>query len=147
MSARQGWYVAGLVAAVAALVLSVAAVAVVVAGSGPGWRAASETPAETWRRGPVDDGMMGRGGGMGRDWDEGSTVTVEQATATARAWVDAHEPGATLGTPVVMPRGYLFTVTTQDRVIGTIMVNEVTGRLVWRESAQPSPAASSPPGA
>ena len=87
---------------------------------------------------------MGRGrGGMMGGWDgDEATVTVEQATTSAQAWLDSHEAGATLGRPVLMPMGYLFTVTQHGAVIGTVMVNDDTGQLVWMAAVQPSPSAS-----
>lgn len=138
MTTHRGWYVAGLVAAVLALALSVGAAAALVTHRTGVWGAPAAS-AEDWRSGAGGGLRMGPHAGMMGGWDDDqATITAEQATATAQAWVDAHESGATLGLPALMPRGYLFTVIRDGQVIGTVMVDDDTGRLVWRGAVQPS---------
>lgn len=144
MTARRGWYIAGLVAAILALVLSVGA-AVALLTPGTTWWGAPASSVEGWRRGLAGGGMMGqRQGGMMGDWDEqgNASVSAEQAIASAKAWLAAHEPGATLGEPVRVPMGYMFPVTMDGVALGTVMVNDDTGQLVWMGAVQPSPSAS-----
>jgi len=140
MTGRRGWYVAGLVAAVVALVLSLGA-AVAVVSHPASWWGAPAASAPWWGQDDAGGGMMGaqRGGMMGRWDDDEASVTAAQATAIAKAWVEVHEPGATLGQPVWMPMGYLFTVTRGEQVIGAVMVDDDSGQLVWRGAVQPAP--------
>lgn len=149
MTGQRRGYVIALVAAVLALVVSVgAAMAFVVSGNG--WHlddSARVAGADGWRQGLAGGGMMGpgrRGGGMMGDWnDQGSpSMTAEAATTAARAWVAANQPGATVGAVVQMPMGYVFTVTEGGQRVGTILVNDDTGRVTWWGAAQPSPTTS-----
>lgn len=141
---RRGWYVTALVSAVLVLVLSIGAVVAGLAHRGTSWGSAQVSSSEGWRQGLAGPGMHRRGGGMMGDWGDeaGAAVSADQATATAKAWVAAHEPGATVGNAVRMPMGYVFTVTRDSQVLGTIMVNDDTGQLVWMGTVQPSPSTS-----
>lgn len=143
MSGRRAWYLAGLVTAVLALLVSVGVVAALVTHRSA--RSGTSTAAEGWWQDSASSGMPGFGrGGMMGDRD-GASVTAEQATTTAQAWVEAHEPGGTLSQPVLMPMGYLFTVTRDGRAIGTVMVNDDTGRVVWMGGVPLSPTPSASP--
>jgi hypothetical protein len=149
MTGQRRGYVIALVAAVLALVVSFGAtMAFMVAGNG--WHldnSARVARDDGWRQGLAGGGMMGQvrgGGGMMGDWnDQGSpSISAEAATTAARAWVAANQPGATVGAGVQMPMGYLFTVTKGVQPVGTIMVNDDTGRVTWWGAAEPSPTTS-----
>jgi hypothetical protein len=144
---RRGYAIA-LAAAVLALVVSVGA-AIAIAAGGPWHRLDPAQPAYSGqgdqgrRWGPM--GGMGRaGGGMMGDWDDqgGDGVTAAQATTSARQWAANNQPGASVGEAIEMPMGYLFTVTEDGRSVGTIMVSDDTGRVMWWGAVEPSPAAS-----
>jgi hypothetical protein len=150
MTGQRRGYVIALVVAVVALVVSFGA-AMTFMISGSGWHlndtAQSSSP-DGWRQGLVGGPMMGQGrggGGMMGDWrDQGTgSITADAATAAAKAWTAANQPGATVGAGVQMPMGYLFTVTKDGQSLGTIVVNDDTGRVTWWGAAQPSPTTSS----
>ncbi len=138
MTSRR-WYVGGLVAAVLVLVLSV--VAVVAASRPGGWWPAAQS--DEWQSGEWHPMGWHAGGMMGGwDHDEGDELDAQEAATAAAAWLADHEPGATLGDPVAMPMGYVFPVTRDGEMVGTIMVNEHTGQVAWLAAATPGPADS-----
>ncbi len=149
MTGQRRGYVIALVVAVLALVVSVGA-AMTVMTSNSGWHlntSAQASNPDGWRQGLAGGGMMGQGrggGGMMGDWtDQGApSITTDQATTAAEAWAAANQPDATVGAVVQMPMGYLFTVTRDGRSVGTIIVNDDTGRVGWWAAAQPSPTAT-----
>ena len=149
MTGQRRGYVIALVVAVLALVISVGA-AMTVMATGNGWHlnnAAQASSPDGWRQGLAGNGMMGQGrggGGMMGDWDDRDTpsITTDQATTAAEAWAAANQPGATVGSGVQMPMGYLFTLTKDGRSVGTIIVNDDTGQVGWWAAAQPSPTAT-----
>ena len=94
-----------------------------------------------------DGGMMGGwndGGKMGgRNWNGsgGSAgLTRAQSQHVAQAWLNAHQPDATVENAGRTPGGYVFTVTKSGQVVGTLMVNDATGAVGW----WPTGSASSP---
>ncbi len=149
MSGQRRGYVVALVVAVLALVISVGAVMTVMA-TGNGWQlnnAAQGSSPDGWRQGLAGNGMMGQGlggGGMMGDWDDRDSprITTDRARAAAEAWAAANQPGASVGSSVQMPMGYLFTLTKDGRSVGTIIVNDDTGQVGWWAAAQPSPPAT-----
>jgi hypothetical protein len=148
MTRQWRGYAIALVVAVLALVVSVG-VAIAMATGGPwhGIDSAQASDSEGWRQGRAAGPMMGPGrgrGGMMGDWDDqdGASVTAAQATTSAQQWAAANRPGASVGEAIEMPMGYLFTVTEDGRGVGTIMVNDDTGRVAWWGSVQPSPTAT-----
>jgi hypothetical protein len=149
MTGQRRGYVIALVVAVLALVLSFGA-AMTFMTSGNGWHlnnSAQASSPEGWRQGLAGTGMMGQGrggGGMMGDWNDQDTpsISADQAKTAAEAWAAANQPGATVGAVVQMPMGYLFALTKDGKSVGTIMVNDDTGQVVWWGAAAPSPPAS-----
>ncbi|MEI6624309.1 MAG: hypothetical protein WCP28_20655 [Actinomycetes bacterium] len=97
-------------------------------------------------------GMMGRGGGYGGMMDQGdddaaATVSADQARVLADAWLAKNQPGATAGAVVTMPMGYVFPVTRNGTGVGTVMVNDDNGSVVFHAwggaSAAPTPTPTS----
>lgn len=149
MSGQRREYVVALVLAVLALLVSVGA-AMTLMASGNGWHLNNATQASSpdgWRQGLAGNGMMGQGrggGGMMGGWNDQDSprITTDQARTAAEAWAAANQPGATVGSGVQMPMGYLFTLTRDGQLVGTIIVNDDTGQVGWWAAAQPSPTAT-----
>lgn len=149
MTGQRRGYVIALVLAVLTLVVSFGA-AMAVMTSGSGWHLNSTAQASSpdgWRQDLAGGGMMGQGRGGGEmmgDWNDQETpsITADAATAAARAWAVANQPGATVGSGVQMPMGYLFTLTKDGRSVGTIIVNDHTAQVGWWGAPAPSPTAS-----
>lgn len=153
MTGQRRGYAIALAVAVLALVMSVAA-AVAFLGTGSNWSLNGPGYASTsdaWRQGlGGGGGMMGGGRGtMMGGWNgEGTaSITPAQAKTAADAWVAANRPGSTAGQGVQMPMGYVFTVTRDGQVVGTIVVNDVTGAVGWFQDGalsapSPTPSAS-----
>lgn len=128
---RRGYAIA-LVVAVAVLLGSMALTAMVVA-------------THRLDRGAVrvTDGGPGWGPGMmnPRQDDQGQ-VSFTDAQRIASDWLSTNQPGAVLGTGVVMPRGYVFPVTRDGVRVGTLLVSDRDGRVVYRQLVVPSPTPS-----
>ncbi|MGB7980256.1 MAG: hypothetical protein WCF36_05635 [Candidatus Nanopelagicales bacterium] len=76
------------------------------------------------------------------DWNARGTasVTPAQARAAADAWLAVSLPGASVTTATYAPMGYLFTVTADGQVVGTLVVDDDTTAVRWWQA----PAAMSP---
>lgn len=141
MTGRRGYAIA-LVAAVFVLLLSVGGALVYAATTG-GWHPNGVAVASDSQSADDGDGGWGgyrrggRGGMMG-DWQDQDTpdITADQATAAAESWAADHQPGAVVGTPVLMPMGYLIPVTEDGQSVGTILVDEHTGKVIWWRADQ-----------
>lgn len=168
MNTKKRGYVVALVAAVVVLFGSMA-VAFAAANSHPWpWSPAGQS-AGTWQQGPgpgagrMDPGrgwdngygaMMGPGpggnngyGGMmgpgpGGTNDSAAQISPAEAKKLADDWLVKNQPGAAAGPATQMPMGYVFTVTKDNQTVGTLMVNDDTGQVIYRQWSGPTPSAS-----
>jgi hypothetical protein len=80
-------------------------------------------------------GMMDNGSGDG-------AVSQAQAQDIAQKWVTSNAAGATLNQIGAMPMGFIFTVTRNNQVVATLIVNDNTGALSVRQWIAPVPSPS-----
>lgn len=86
------------------------------------------------------DGRPGWGpGAMDPRQDDQSQVSSADAQRIASDWLSANQPGTVLGAGLARPRGYVFPVTRDGVRVGTVMVSDRDGRVLYRQFAVPTP--------
>jgi hypothetical protein len=92
--------------------------------------------------GLVREIRVGPGPGMMDDGPGGAArISPAAAQQIASDWLATNQPGAQLGTPFAMPRGYVFAVLRDGVRVGTLVVGD-EGRVAYRQFAVPSPTPS-----
>jgi hypothetical protein len=80
-------------------------------------------------------GGFAPGGMMSGTWGPNApsaqpTVTADQATQSARQWLDQYQPGSDTETPYALPGYYTLHITKDGQITGMMSVNAYTGQ-VW----------------
>ncbi len=149
MNANRRGYVIALVLAVVTLIGSAG---MFMASASNSWWLGSEryrvAGADDWQQG-LSGGMMGHGwnsgsGMMGHGWNSGDVqVSLAEAKELGDAWLATNQPGTISDLGIQMPMGYMFTVTKEGSLVGTLMVSDDTGQVGLLQWSSPDPTASS----
>ncbi len=149
MKANRSGYVIALVIAVVTLIGSAG---MFMASASNSWWSGSErygvAGADDWQQG-LSNGMMGQGwnngsGMMGQGWNSGGVqVSLAEAKELGDAWLATNQPGTVSDLGTWVPMGYMFTVTKEGTLVGTLMVSDDTGQVGYLQWSSPAPTASS----
>ncbi len=149
MKANRSGYVIALVLAVVTLIGSAG---MFMASASNSWWPGSEryrvAGADDWQQG-LSNGMMGQGwnsgsGMMGQGWNSGGVqVSLAEAKEFGDAWLATNQPGTVSDLGTWVPMGYMFTVTKEGSLVGTLMVSDDTGQVGYLQWSSPAPTASS----
>ncbi len=149
MKANRRGYVIALVLAVVTLIGS--AGVFMASASNSRWSGSERyrvAGADDWRQG-LSDGMMGQGwhsgsGMWGQGWNSGGVqVSLAKAKELGDAWLATNQPGTVSDLGTWVPMGYMFTVTKEGSLVGTLMVSDDTGQVGYLQWSSPAPTASS----